>query len=138
MMGHKLAGIDVQRDYDRDLPAVPAYAAELNQVWTNLIDNAADAMGGRGALRLRTFRDGDHAVVEVADEGPGIPAEIRDRVYDAFVTTKSAGAGSGLGLENARRIVERRHGGELSFTTGQSGTTFTVRLPLGQGPETGK
>jgi signal transduction histidine kinase len=135
MLGHKLAGIDVQRDYDRDLPAVPAYAAELNQVWTNLIDNAADAMSGHGTLRLRTARDGDHAVVEVSDEGPGIPAPIQDRVFDPFVTTKPAGEGSGLGLENARRIVERRHGGELSFNTGPSGTTFTVRLPLGPAEE---
>jgi signal transduction histidine kinase len=131
MLGHKLSGIDVQRDYDRTLPAVPAYAAELNQVWTNLIDNAADAMGGRGTLWLRTSRDGDYAVVEVSDDGPGIPPEFRDRVFDPFVTTKPAGQGSGLGLENARRIVERRHGGKLTFTTSPSGTTFTVRLPLG-------
>ena len=130
MLGHKLSGIDVQRDYDHDLPAVPAYAAELNQVWTNLIDNAADAMGGHGTLRLRTARDGDHAVVEVGDEGPGIPVAIRDHIFEPFVTTKSAGKGSGLGLENARRIIERRHGGELTFTTGPTGTTFTVRLPL--------
>jgi signal transduction histidine kinase len=130
MLSHKLAAIDVHRDYDRDLPPVPAYAAELNQVWTNLIDNAAAAMGGHGTLRLRTARDGDTAVVEVTDEGPGIPQEIRDRVFEPFVTTKAAGQGSGLGLENARRIVERRHGGDLSFTTGPTGTTFTVRLPL--------
>jgi signal transduction histidine kinase len=131
MLGHKLAGIDVQRDYDRDLPAVPAYAAELNQVWTNLIDNAADAMDGRGTLWLRTSRDGDYAVIEVTDEGHGIPPEIGNRVFEPFVTTKPAGQGSGLGLENARRIIERRHGGTLTFTTEPSGTTFTARLPLG-------
>jgi signal transduction histidine kinase len=130
MLGHKLAGVRVERDYDRELPPVPAYASELNQVWTNLIDNAVDAMHGQGTLRLRTARDGDHAVVEVSDEGPGISEEVRDRVFDAFVTTKSAGLGSGLGLDNAKRIVERRHSGTISFTTGPDGTTFTVRLPL--------
>lgn len=130
MLGHKLSGVTVERDYDRTLPAVPAYAAELNQVWTNLIDNAVDAMDGRGILRLRTSRDGDSVVVEVTDNGAGIPQEIRDRIFEPFVTTKPAGKGSGLGLENAKRIVERRHGGTLSFTTGPNGTTFTVRLPL--------
>ncbi len=130
MLGHKLSGVTVERDYDRTLPEVPAYAAELNQVWTNLIDNAVDAMDGRGVLRLCTRRDGDFAVVEVTDDGPGIPADMQGRVFEPFVTTKPAGKGSGLGLENAKRIVERRHGGTISFTTGPDGTTFTVRLPL--------
>jgi signal transduction histidine kinase len=130
MLGHKLSGVTVERDYDRTLPAVPAYAAELNQVWTNLIDNAVDAMDEQGVLRLRTRRDGDFAVVEVEDEGPGVAEDVRDRIFEPFVTTKSAGKGSGLGLENAKRIVERRHGGTISFTTGPHGTTFTVRLPL--------
>lgn len=130
MLGHKLAGIDVQRDYDRELPAVPAYAAELNQVWTNLIDNAADAMDGHGTIRLRTSRDGDHAVVEVIDDGPGVPEEVRSQIFEPFVTTKPAGKGSGLGLENARRIIERRHGGTLTFDTGPDGTTFRATLPL--------
>jgi signal transduction histidine kinase len=130
MLGHKLSGVTVERDYDRTLPAVPAYAAELNQVWTNLIDNAVDAMDAQGVVRLRTSRDGDFAVVEVSDDGPGIPDEIRGRIFEPFITTKSAGKGSGLGLENAKRIVERRHGGSLSYATGPDGTTFTVRLPL--------
>ena len=133
MLGHKLSGVTVERDYDRTLPQVPAYAAELNQVWTNLIDNAVDAMDGRGVLRLRTSRDGDFAAVEVTDDGSGVPDTVRDRIFDPFVTTKPAGKGSGLGLENAKRIVERRHGGTLSFTTGPDGTTFTVRLPLNVG-----
>jgi signal transduction histidine kinase len=81
-------------------------------------------------VRLRTSRDGDFAVVEVSDDGPGIPDEIRGRIFEPFITTKSAGKGSGLGLENAKRIVERRHGGSLSYATGPDGTTFTVRLPL--------
>lgn len=130
MLGHALGGITVRREYDRTLPPVPAYAAELNQVWTNLIDNAADAVRGSGVLTLRTRRDGDEAVVEVADDGPGIPVEVRGRVYDAFFTTKPPGDGSGLGLDNARRIVVQRHGGTIDFDTGPDGTTFRVRLPL--------
>jgi signal transduction histidine kinase len=130
MLGHKLAGVGVERDYDLGLPHVPAYGAELNQVWTNLIDNAADAMEGTGRLVLRTSRDGDDAVVEVQDEGTGIPEALRERVFDAFFTTKGAGRGSGLGLDSARRIVEQRHGGTLGFSTGPGGTTFRVTLPL--------
>jgi len=130
MLGHKLAGVRVVREFDLTMPPVPAYAAELNQVWTNLIDNAADAMGGEGVLTLRTRRDGDFAVVEVSDDGPGIPEEIRGRIFDAFFTTKPAGSGSGLGLDNARRIVVQRHGGDLDVTTSADGTTFSARLPL--------
>ena len=130
MLGHKLAGVAVVREYDAALPHVPAYGAELNQVWTNLIDNAADAMSGTGRLVLRTARDGDTAVVEVQDEGTGIPVSVQPRVFDAFFTTKGAGRGSGLGLDSARRIVEQRHGGTLTFSTGPGGTTFRVVLPL--------
>lgn len=130
MLGHKLQGVQVVREYDRSLPRIPAYAAELNQVWTNLIDNAADAMAGSGRLVLRTSRDGEHLLVEVQDDGPGVPEEVRPRVYEAFFTTKGPGEGSGLGLDNAKRIVERRHGGRISFTTGPDGTCFEVRLPL--------
>ena len=131
MLGHKLAGVQVTREYDPDLPRVSAYGAELNQVWTNLIDNAADAMSGTGRLVLRTSRDGDdHVLVEVQDAGPGIPEAVRPRVYEAFFTTKAPGQGSGLGLDGARRIVVQRHGGALDFVTGPQGTTFRVRLPL--------
>ncbi len=130
MLGHKLQGVQVVREYDRTLPRIPAYAAELNQVWTNLIDNAADAMGGSGRLLLRTGLDGDRLLVEVVDDGPGMPEDVQPRVFEAFFTTKGPGAGSGLGLENALRIVERRHSGRLSFTTGAGGTCFAVRLPL--------
>ena len=130
MLGHKLAGVDVAREYDTALPRVPAYGAELNQVWTNLIDNAADAMAGKGRLVLRTARDGDAVLVEVQDAGPGIPEKARPHVFDAFFTTKPPGLGSGLGLDNARRIVEQRHGGTLDFRTGPDGTVFCVRLPL--------
>lgn len=129
MLGHKLGGVRVVRDYDRTLPSVPAYAAELNQVWTNLIDNAAAAMDGGGTLTLRTRRDDDHAVVEISDTGAGIPEEIQASVFDPFFTTKRQGEGTGLGLDNARRVIDR-HGGAITFVTGPSGTTFAVRLPL--------
>jgi signal transduction histidine kinase len=132
MLGHKLQGVQVVREYDRSLPRVPAYPAELNQVWTNLIDNAADAMDGHGRLLLRTRRDGDELVVEVADDGPGIPEAVQPRVYEAFFTTKAAGQGSGLGLDNAQRIVRKRHHGTLTFTTGPDGTVFRVGLPIVQ------
>ncbi len=132
MLGHKLAAVEVVRAYDTTLPKVPAYAAELNQVWTNLIDNAADAMSGTGRLTLSTARDGEHLVVAVLDDGPGIPAELQPRVFDTFFTTKAPGQGSGLGLDNARRIVERRHRGQLTVSTRPGGTTFEVRLPLTQ------
>ena len=129
MLARKLSGIEVHREYAAALPVVPGYPAELNQVWTNLIDNAADAMAGSGVLSLRTRADADAVFVEISDDGPGVPEEVRSTLFDAFVTTKPTGEGSGLGLENARRIVERRHGGSLSYTTGPEGTTFCVRLP---------
>ncbi len=132
MLGHKLAGIEVRREYDRSLPTVPAYGAELNQVWTNLMDNAADAMGGVGVLVLRSRDEPEHVVVEVADSGPGIAEDVRERVFEAFFTTKPAGEGSGLGLDNARRIVELRHHGTIGLETSPAGTTFAVRLPKAQ------
>ena len=130
MLGHKLGTVAVRREYDPDPPEVPVYAAELNQVWTNLIDNAADAMPGGGTLTLRTTHDDTTATVEVVDTGGGIPAEVRERLFEPFVTTKPPGTGSGLGLDNARRIVEQRHHGTITFDTGPDGTTFRVTLPL--------
>jgi signal transduction histidine kinase len=130
MLGFKLAGIEVVREYDRDLPKVPAFGAELNQVWTNLIDNAADAMKGSGTLTLRSRQQGQWAVVEVADNGPGIPAEVRDRIFEPFFTTKPPGEGSGLGLDSARRIIVKHHHGRLEVETSDAGTTFSVYLPL--------
>ena len=131
MLGGKLHGIAVVKDYAADLPRVTAFPAELNQVWTNLIDNAAHALDGAGTLTLRTRHDDDAVVVEVADDGPGIAPEVLPRIWEAFFTTKPPGEGSGLGLDNARRIVERRHHGTIDVDTGAAGTTFTVRLPLG-------
>jgi len=130
MLGHKVGTITVRREYDNDPPVVPVYAAELNQVWTNLIDNAADAMPAGGTLTLRTTHDDTSAVVEITDTGTGIPPEVQAHIFEPFVTTKASGTGSGLGLDNARRIIEQRHKGTITFDTGPTGTTFRVRLPL--------
>jgi signal transduction histidine kinase len=123
-------GVTVVKDYDRSLPLVPAYAAELNQVWTNLIVNALDAMAGSGTLTLRTARDGDCAFVEVCDTGPGIPEELRRRVFEPFFTTKPVGQGTGLGLDVSWRIVVNRHGGDLRVSSRPGDTRFRVLLPL--------
>ncbi|MGY1734808.1 ATP-binding protein [Geodermatophilus sp. SYSU D00684] len=128
-------GIRVVKEYDRSMPPVPAYAAELNQVWTNLIDNALDAMAGEGTLTLRTAVDGDSAVVEVADTGPGIPETMRRRVFEPFFTTKPVGHGTGLGLDVAWRIVTNRHGGVIKVRSEPGNTRFVVRLPLSEPPE---
>src|SRR5262249_9145562 len=105
MLASKIGKVRVVREYDRSLPAVPACAAELNQVWTNLIDNAVAAMAGSGTLTVRTCRDGDTAMVEIGDTGPGIPPEIRQRIFEPFFTTKPIGEGTGLGLDICCRIL---------------------------------
>jgi signal transduction histidine kinase len=137
MLKHKLeTGIEVVRDYDRSLPRLPAYAGELNQVWTNLIDNAVDAMegmDGRGRLTVRTARDGDWALVEIGDNGAGIPEAAAAHILEPFFTTKPVGKGTGLGLDICWQIVVQRHGGDLRFTSAPGGTRFQVLLPLTQG-----
>jgi len=132
MLGHKLGdGIEVVRDYDRSLPRIPAYPGELNQVWTNLIDNAVDAMAGRGTLTVRTGTQGDdRMVVEIGDTGPGVPAEARGRVFEPFFTTKEMGKGTGLGLDIAWRIVVGRHKGDIRIESVPGDTRFQVVLPL--------
>ncbi len=132
VMGHKLkhTKIEIERDYDRSMPRLTIYGSELNQVWTNLLDNAIDALGSAGTITIRTRRDGRCIVVDVADTGPGIPAEARSHVFEPFYTTKDVGKGTGLGLDTARRIVEERHGGSLSFDTAEKGTVFHVWLPV--------
>ncbi len=127
-------GVRVVKDYDRTLPPVPGYPGELNQVWTNLIVNALDAMAGEGTLTLRTARDGDCALVEVADTGPGIPEELRQRVFEPFFTTKPVGQGTGLGLDVSYRVVVTRHGGDLRVRSRPGDTRFQVRLPLQEPP----
>jgi signal transduction histidine kinase len=123
-------GVRVVEDYDRSLPRIPAYPAELNQVWTNLIDNAVAAMGGQGTLTLRTRRDGDAVLVEVADTGPGVPEALHSRVFEPFFTTKPVGEGTGLGLDISYRIVVNRHHGDLRVLSAPGDTRFQVRLPL--------
>jgi len=125
--------IVVERDYDDALPAVSGSPADLNQVWTHLIDNAADAMGGRGVLRVATARRGDRAVVSVTDDGPGIPDAIREQIFDPFFTTKPVGRGVGLGLDIVRRIVAGRHHGEIRVESRPGRTRFEVLLPLDGG-----
>ncbi len=131
ILAHKLKhGVTVVRDYDRSLPCIPAYGSELNQVWTNLIDNAVDAMDGKGKLTIRTAREGDSVLVEIADDGPGIPAALLSRIWEPFFTTKGVGEGSGLGLDIARRVVTVRHKGDVRVQSAPGDTRFQVRLPI--------
>jgi signal transduction histidine kinase len=123
-------GVTVVKDYDLGLPRIPAYPSELNQVWTNLIDNAVAAMDGHGTLTVRTARDSDKLLVEFADTGPGIPADIRDRIFEPFFTTKPVGQGTGLGLDISWRIVVNRHHGDLRAESVPRNTRLEVRLPL--------
>jgi signal transduction histidine kinase len=132
ILGHKLKHTDIKvtRDYDPALGRLTVHGAELNQVWTNLLSNAIDALEGRGEITVSTRADGDCAEVDIADDGPGIPEELRDRVFDPFFTTKDVGQGTGLGLDMARRIVVERHHGSLSVESSPGRTLFRVRLPL--------
>jgi signal transduction histidine kinase len=132
MLGHKLkhTSIEVVKNLDRGLPQLTVRGSELNQVWTNLIDNAIDAMGDTGTLTISTTLDGPCVRVDIADSGPGIPAEAQPHVLDPFFTTKPVGQGTGLGLDTARQIVEEHHAGTLGFDTGPDGTTFHVWLPI--------
>jgi signal transduction histidine kinase len=131
VLGHKLkhTGIEVVRDYDRELGRLTVRGSELNQVWTNLLDNAIDALGERGTITIRTAREGAAALVQIGDDGPGIPAGSRERIFDSFYTTKDVGRGTGLGLATARRIVVDRHGGALTVESEPGRTVFSVRLP---------
>jgi signal transduction histidine kinase len=135
MLGSKIGdGIRVVKDYDETLPAIPAYGAELNQVWTNIIDNAVAAMEGMGTLTLRTRRGGDDAdprlIVEVTDTGPGMSADVLARIFEPFFTTKPVGEGTGLGLDISWRIVVNRHGGDIRVRSKPGETTFVVTLPM--------
>ncbi len=130
MMSRKIGDVQVVKDYDRTLPDVPVYGAELNQVWTNLIDNALQAMDGSGTLTVRTRRAEDMLEVEIGDTGPGIPADVVARVFEPFFTTKPVGQGTGLGLDISWRIVTNKHHGDLSVRSAPGDTRFLVRLPL--------
>ncbi len=130
----ELGDIEVRREYADDLPSIEAFGSELNQVWTNLIDNAAYAIneGGGSAITLRTMRAGEFVVVEVEDDGPGIPADVQLRVFDAFFTTKPPGSGTGLGLDISYGIVVHKHRGEISVHSEPGRTVFRVELPVAQ------
>ena len=131
MLGHKLrGGVTVVREYAADLPVVEAIPGELNQVWTNLVDNAVDAMEGSGTLRITTRGSGDGVVVEIADDGPGVTSEVAAHAFEPFFTTKDVGKGTGLGLDISRRIVVERHGGEISLESREGGAVVVVKLPL--------
>lgn len=133
IMNHKLKhGVTVQRDYQPVPFLVNSFGSELNQVWTNLIDNAIDAMSGKGELRVRTFRDNGCVVVEIADNGPGISPEIRAHIFEPFFTTKGVGEGTGLGLDTVQRIV-RKHKGNIQVNSKAGDTRFQVSLPLADG-----
>lgn len=123
-------GVTVERKYDRTLPQICAYGSELNQVWTNLIDNAIAAMEEQGTLTIQTYQDGNYVRVDITDSGSGIPAEVQSRIFEPFFTTKEMGKGSGLGLDVVRRIVENRHQGVVSVLSQPGQTCFSVCLPL--------
>ena len=130
IMAHKLKkGVNVKREYHSTPLLVNSYGSELNQVWTNVIDNAVDAMQGKGELRIKTFLDGDCAVVEIGDSGPGIPPDIQSHIFEPFFTTKGVGDGTGLGLDTALRIV-RKHRGSINLISAPGDTRFQVRLPV--------
>ena len=131
IMQHKLKrGVTVRREYAPDLPRIEAYASELNQVWTNIIDNAIDAMNGSGVILLRTYAENDHVAVEIVDNGPGIPANIQPRIFEPFFTTKPPGQGTGLGLHISHDIVVNRHHGWLLLKSRPGETKFKVVLPV--------
>ena len=136
VLGHRLDGVEVLRDYDPGLPRITAYGGELNQVWTNLIDNAIDAVSASeasGRITLRTGCERDRVLVEVADDGPGIPPENHARIFEPFFSTKDVGHGTGLGLDVSYRIVVGRHGGDIHVVSEPGETRFEVRLPV-EGP----
>ena len=130
MLGHKLKNVTVVRAFDRSIPRIMAYGNELNQVWTNLIDNAIDAVGGTGKICIGTCQEDEQLVVEIVDNGSGIPPNIQNRIFEPFFTTKGVGAGTGLGLVISNRIVGDRHGGEIEFESRPGETRFKIRLPI--------
>jgi signal transduction histidine kinase len=129
MLGHRLRGLTVVREYGTDVPMIEAYAGELNQVWTNLIDNAVDAMGESGTLRVATRVEDGEVVIEIADTGPGMPPDVAARAFEPFYTTKDVGKGTGLGLDIARRIIVERHRGQIMIDSRPGETVLRVKLP---------
>jgi signal transduction histidine kinase len=130
MLAHKLHGVTVVRDYGADVPRIEAFAGELNQLWTHLVDNAVDAMGGAGTLRVSTRAHRNGVVVAIGDTGRGMSTDVQAHAFEPFFTTKQVGQGTGLGLDVSRRIVVDRHGGEITIDSQPGETTLRVRLPL--------
>lgn len=138
ILNHKLKrGVAVERKYPPVPLLVNSFGSELNQVWTNIIDNAIDAMSGQGTLRVRTYRDGDCGVVEIGDNGPGIPADVQPHIFEPFFTTKGVGQGSGLGLDTVQRIV-RKHQGSIQVSSHPGDTRFQIFLPLAPNGQKGQ
>ncbi len=132
ILNHKLKrGVTVQRDYQKIPLLVNSFGSELNQVWTNIIDNAIDAMGGKGELRVRTYREDNCVVVEIGDNGPGISAAVQPHIFEPFFTTKGVGEGTGLGLDTVQRIV-KKHRGNIQVRSKPGDTRFQVWLPLAE------
>jgi len=132
MLGHKLkkGDVEVVRDYAKDLPHVCGRTGELNQVWTNLLDNAIDAVDGHGRITIRTATENGRVLVEIADDGPGIPEDVRERIFEPFYTTKDVGEGTGLGLDISHRVVVEDHKGDIRVLSEPGDTRFQVRLPI--------
>ncbi|MGE3798042.1 MAG: nitrogen regulation protein NR(II) [Thermomicrobiales bacterium] len=130
ILAYQLKGMKVERNYDHSIPKVRTYGSGLNQVWTNILDNAADATNGSGTVSINTRREGDLAVIEIADDGPGIPAEVLTRIFEPFYTTKPQGSGTGLGLDIVWRIVVDEHGGSIDAESEPGRTVFRVSVPL--------
>ena len=131
IFGHMMQNMTVIREYDPDLPPIPVYAGELDQVWSNLIDNAIDATNGHGRLWIRTLQESDCVIIEIADDGMGIATDVMPRIFEPFFTTKNVGEGAGLGLDIAYRIVVNRHDGDIRVSSKPDGgdTRFRVYLP---------
>jgi signal transduction histidine kinase len=130
IMQHKLKkGVTIKREYSPNLPHIEAYASELNQVWTNIMDNAVDAMNGKGEIKIKTYEEDHCVIVEIADNGPGIPEDIQSRIFEPFFTTKAPGQGTGLGLHISHDIIVNRHHGQLLVESKPGETKFRIILP---------
>ncbi len=123
-------GVTIEQDYASNIPRIDAYGSELNQVWTNLIDNAVSAMNGNGKIKIRTYKENSHLVIEISDNGPGIPEEIQSKIFDPFFTTKAPGEGTGLGLSIIHNIITQKHKGQIKVKSKPGETCFQVILPL--------
>lgn len=138
MLGHKLKNVTLNRAFDRSIPHLLAYGSELNQVWSNIIGNAIDAVNGSGKISLGIYQEDNQLVVEIVDNGPGIPPEVQAHLFEPFYTTKPVGSGTGLGLLISNRIVADLHGGEIKFESKPGETRFKVRLPIHRKPVSGE